>query len=254
MKIIKDKTGRFHQRLWFEDGEIESLSARHLEEYLRRNKKTNSEDQNVDKFVEIYLPTTVNKKIVFDPYADLLKSEGSDVLGATYYHKEHLEVKIERTLTEEADRLDQWGRYNVTVMHEAGHCIIHSVLFESDPRQQVLFNSTGPRKIACLQRNIEAYRTGEWWEFQANQFMANFLMPKEPFLDTFYMERNAYGIKDNRELVKDDHIFKAVVGYLSRAYQVSKQAVKIRLYELKQTPCPQQEEFSLGRFIQPLRR
>jgi hypothetical protein len=250
VKLIKDKTGRFHRRLWFEDGEIELLSAKHLEEYLRTNKKATNEDQTVDEFIEIYLPKAVKKNIVFDPYADLVRSEGSDVLGATYFCKDCVEVKIERTLTIEAERLDQWGRYNATVIHEAGHCIIHSVLFESDPRQQVLFSGAGPKKITCLQRNIEGYRTGEWWEFQANQFMANFLMPKEFFLNTFFIERNAYGIRDNKDLVKDEHLFKAVVGYLSRVFHVSKQAVKIRLYELKQVSSVQQEEFSYGAFTQ----
>ena len=228
MKIIKDKTGRFRQRLWFEDGEIESLSAKHLEEFVHKNRNeiTDNQDPSVDRFIEIYLPGAVSKQIVFDPYADLVKTEGPDVLGATYYHKDHLEVKIERTLTEEADRLDQWGRYNATVMHEAGHCIIHSILFESDSRQQVLFNNTRIKKIACLQRTIEGFYTGEWWEFQANRFMASFLMPKEPFLSAFYMERNAYGIRDNKELVKDEHLFKAVVGYLSRVFQVSNKQLK----------------------------
>lgn len=88
MKIIKDKTGRFRQRLWFEEGEIESLSARHLKDYLHKNKNEITDNQypSVDKFLEIYLPSVVNKEIVFDPYADLMKAEGSDVLGATYYH------------------------------------------------------------------------------------------------------------------------------------------------------------------------
>lgn len=68
-------------------------------------------------------------------------------------------------------------------------------------------------------------------------------MPKELFLAHFERERNAYGIRDNGELVRDEYLFNAVVEYLANTFHVSKQAVKIRLYELKQIPNPQQEEF-----------
>jgi len=197
-----------------------------------------------DKFIEVYLPQVLGTEVFLDPYADLRKEGREVILGATYFFDDYLEVKIDRRVTEEADRTDQWGRYNATAVHEGGgHCILHPVLFQRDPNQQMLFHSPVNKKISCLQRTIEGFYTSEWWEYQANQFMANLLMPKGLFLAHFEMERNAYGIRDNRELAENQHVFNAVVGYLARTFQVSKQAVKIRLAELKQIPNLQQEEF-----------
>lgn len=256
MKFIKDKTNTYSRRLWFEDGEIEEIAEKHRRDSIQVLGKLDDPALPVDKFVEIYLPKTSGGDILLDPYADLEKAEGHGVLGATYFCDDHLNVKIDRTVTEEAERTDQWGRYNATVMHEAGHCVLHPVLFQRDLNQQVLFHSRGHRKISCLQRTIEGFYTGEWWEYQANQMMVNLLMPKDLFLAHFERERNAYGIKDNRELVKNDHLLNAVVGYLSRIFQVSKQAVKIRLHELKQIPNAYQKELfedsgfvSIGRVL-----
>jgi hypothetical protein len=243
VKIIKDKTHTYPRRLWFEDGEIEKIAEKHRRDSASEAGKTDGPALDMDKFIEIYLPKALNTEVVLDPYADLRNSEGPEVLGATHFHPDHLEIKIERTLTEEAERTDQWGRYNATGAHEGGHCILHRIIFERDPNQQTLFREPEKNKISCLKRTIEGMYTGEWWEFQANQLMANLLMPRELFLAHFEMERNAYGIRDNRDLVKDQHLFKAVVGYLARVFQVSKLAVKIRLREFGQLPSRQQESF-----------
>jgi hypothetical protein len=247
VKIIKDNTNTFSRRIWFEDGEIEKIAQTHRQDFTRLIRETDNPAIQVEKFVEIYLRDALKKEVVLDPYADLQRIEGRNVLGATYFFDDRLEVKIEKSLTEEAERTDQWGRYNATVMHESGHCVLHPILFQRDTNQQVLLHPTSNNKIKCQRRTIEApYQvsySGEWWEYQANQFMANLLMPKQPFLAHFEMERNAYGIRDNGELVKDEYLFNAVVGYLANTFHVSKQAVKIRLYELKQIPNLQQEEF-----------
>lgn len=245
MKIIKDKTGTFPRRLWFDDGEIEEIAVRHRQDSIRMIGRIDDPALEVDKFIEVYLPKALKTDIVLDPYADLQRTEGPEVLGASYF-ADRLEVKVDKSVTEEAERVNQWGRYNATVMHEAGHCILHSVIFQRDPNQQALFHFAGTKKISCLQRTIEGSYTGEWWEYQANQMMANLLMPRELFLAYFEMERNAYGIKDNGELMKKRHLFDAVVGYLARTFQVSRQAVTIRLHELKQISNPRQEEFFQG--------
>lgn len=244
MKIIQDSTGKFPRRLWFDDGELEGIASKHRQDALSSIGKPDDLALKVDKFVEIYLSSVLKKDIRLDPYADLTRTEGPGVLGATYFHDDHLEVKIQRDLTEEAERTDQWGRYNSTATHEGGHCILHPVIFEDDPNQQSLFKSEKARKISCLQRTIEGEYTGEWWEYQANQVMANLLMPRDLFLQHFIRERNAYGIRDNVGLVRDSHLFDAVVGYLARTFEASKQAVRIRLKELNQIPNWQQERFS----------
>lgn len=242
MKMIKDKTGTFSRGLWFEDGEIEALAEKHRQEFVGFIGETDNPALQVDKFIEIYLPRALHTEIIFDPYADLNDAGEPDVLGSTDFHEDQIEVKIERLITQGAERSSQWGRYNATVIHEAGHCILHRMLFQNDPNQQELLLQPATRKISCLEKTIDGYYTGEWWEYQANQFMANLLMPKELFLAHLEMERNAYGIRENKGLVNNEYLFNAVVGYLANTFQVSKQAVKIRLQELKQIPNRQQEE------------
>jgi len=242
VKIIKDKTGHFGRGLWYEEGEIEGIAERHRQDCLRLANEPDSPALDVDKFVEIYLPRALNTEIILDPYMDLQSVEGPDVLGATHFDPDCLKIQIDRRVTEEAERSDQWGRYNATATHEAGHCILHPMIFQCDPNQQVLFRPNTLNKISCLKRTIEDRYSGEWWEYQANQMMANLLMPKKLFLAYFEMERNAYGVQSNGELVQDEHLFGAVVGYLARTFQVSKQAVKYRLGELNQIPHPEQED------------
>lgn len=243
MKIIKDKTGCFPRRLWFEEGEIEGIAEKHRQDLRRSIGEIDTLALPVDKFVEIYLPGALKKDIMLDPFADLQSTEGPNVLGATYFCDDHLEVKIDQRVTKEAERTGQWGRYNATGAHEGGHCVLHLVIFEGDPNQESLFKSERTRKISCLQRTIEGEYTGEWWEYQANQIMANLLMPAELFLDHFIRERNKFGIRDNTELPKRRRLFDALVTYLARVFQVSKQAVKIRLRELRQIPNLRQEQF-----------
>jgi hypothetical protein len=229
--------------LWFEEGEIEGIAEKHRQDLRRSIGETDTLALPVDKFIEIYLPKALGSEIVLDPYADLRSTEGPNVLGSTDFHDDHLEVKIDQRVTKEAERTGQWGRYNATGAHEGGHCMLHLVIFQDDPNQESLFKSEKARKISCLQRTIEGEYTGEWWEYQANQIMANLLMPRELFLEHFVRERNAFGIRDNGELLKRRGLFDALVTYLARVFQVSKQAVKIRLRELRQTPNLRQEHF-----------
>ena len=243
MKLIKDKTGCYPRRLWFEEGEIEGIAEKHRQDLGRSIGETDSLALPVDRFIEIYLPKALGSEIVLDPYADLRSTEGPNVLGATYFHDDHLEVKIDQRVTKEAERTGQWGRYNATGAHEGGHCILHLVIFQDDPNQESLFKSERTRKISCLQRTIEGEYTGEWWEYQANQIMANLLMPRELFLQHLVRERNAYGIRDNVGLVRNRHLLDAVVGHLARTFEASRQAVRIRLKELNQIPNWQQERF-----------
>lgn len=242
MKIIKDGTGRFSCRVWYDEGEIEGIAERHRQDCSGAINEPDSPALEVDKFIEIYLPEALSIEVIFDPYADLQAAEGPEVLGAIYFKPDCLKIEIDRRVTEEADRLDQWGRYNSTATHEAGHGILHRLVFQNNPNQQVLFSPEKSNKISCLKRTIEGRYSGEWWEYQANQMMANLLMPRRLFLAHFEMERNAYGIRSNGELVKDEHLFDAVVGYLARTFQTSKQAVRYRLCELNQVPNPEQED------------
>jgi hypothetical protein len=126
--------------------------------------------------------------------------------------------------------------------------LCHSELFSFDGNQRNLFSQDDQSAIKCLQRDIDGYlanlgvskRDMPWWEFQANTGGAALLLPKTMFLDHFKMERNAYGIKDNIELVQNDHILGLVIGYLAEMFKTSKLAIKIRLTQLGCLPSKNQ--------------
>jgi hypothetical protein len=247
LKIIKDNTNTFPHRIWFEDGEIEALADKHRRGFFHLMGDTGSLTLQVDKFIEIYLPGALHTEITFDPFADFHDAGEPDTLGSTDFHADHLEVKIERLITQGAERSSWWGRYNTTVIHEAAHCILHPILFQHDPNQQSLFPPASSKKISCLQRTIDGYYTGEWWEYQANQFMANLLMPRELFLERFIKQRNAWHIHDNECLAGDHYELEDLARVVARVFGVSKQAAKLRLFELKQISNLQQEKlFEIG--------
>lgn len=242
MKLIKDETRTYPFRLWFDEQEIENIAQRCRQGFIKSVGKSDPTTIEVDKFIENYLPGALGKEIVFDPYADLMRTEGPKVLGATYFYDDHLEVKVERLVTQGAERSCQWGRYNAIVIHESVHCTIHPILFEGIPNQAEFFERPVSKKISCLQRTIENYYTGEWWEYQANQIMANILMPRELFLCHFQKERDSWCVMSNHDLIKNYHYFDYVLHEVARIFGVSKQAVRIRLQELKQIPNLSQEE------------
>jgi hypothetical protein len=247
LKIIRDNTNTFPRRIWFEDREIEAIAEKHRHDFIHLMGKANDPAILVDKFIEIYLPRVLGCEIVFDPFANFYDAGEPDVLGETDFRVNRLVVRIERLITQGAERSSNWARYNTTVMHEAGHCILHRVLFHNDPNQEDLFSRPTMNKISCLQRTLDGYYTGEWWEFQANQFMANLLMPRELFLERFIKQRNAWHIHDNECLVRDYYELDDLSRVLAEVFGVSKQAAKLRLFELKQIPSPQQEKlFEMG--------
>lgn len=238
MKQISDKTGTFPFRPWYEDGEIEELMESHLSQYSKIFGETCAPHTPIEKFAEFYLPEALGIEVDFDNYADVEKVEGPGVMGVTYFYPDHLDIKIDRKLTEKAEDEKYEGRYNITVAHEATHGLIHSQLFVRNKNQFTLFREPKLQKIKCLYRDIDSPTNydGRWWEFQANQGMSALKMPRKSFLKHFEVERNAYGKYDNYSLLEDAHLFKAIVGYLARTFKVSKKAAEVRLSQLGQVP------------------
>ena len=80
-------------------------------------------------------------------------------------------------------------RSRATAAHEAGHCLMHAILFMGQQTGS-LFDSQveenwdlKERRVLCRQQDIDAAtRTkydGRWWEYQANRAIGGFLLPKK---------------------------------------------------------------------------
>ena len=118
------------------------------------------------------------------------KALGRDVMGRasfTYNGFEGIEINV--SLFEDSSRTGT-RRVRSTLAHEIGHGILHEGLFVEkllfDRNQGLLFGNverTTPVAIACRNSDIfgKPKRT-DWWEIQANKFMAALLLPTPLFL------------------------------------------------------------------------
>ena len=137
------------------------------------------------------------------------------------------------------------GRLRFTYAHEASHWILHRHIFQSNSNQMTLFEEEQEAKnIRCLTRNVETIfaNTGnriltddDWLEWQADSLGASLLLPKPTFKLAFNEKLESYGIKHCPLLMnkKGEDIYFLVVNELSRMFDVSKQAVQVRLSKLK---------------------
>lgn len=221
MKTYRGPEG--DERIWFEDDEIEQI----MEDELRRASLMPTLDDSVvdvEAFIENHLQSPL------DQYADL----ENDVLGVTEFRPGHRpEVRINKDLTGSAMDGD-WcppgvqGRWRATLAHEAGHVVLHRMLFEVDTNQTTLFADpvNGPREaqlLRCLKRDVaHRARTTDWREVQANRAMAALLMPKSVFVKTV----RKIGIGATHATIDQS------TRDLAQRFGVSRQATTIRLRTL----------------------
>jgi hypothetical protein len=130
----------------------------------------------IDQFIESYF------KCNLDFGTDL----GADVLGFTFFSPKGAPVLVgvSPTLCDGTQVNDR--RVRTTLAHEAGHCLIHPILFMLDIDTSSLLGTNVDvknRRILCRQQDFEGGKRydGRWWEFQANCAIGGFLLPKQLF-------------------------------------------------------------------------
>jgi len=115
------------------------------------------------------------------------------VLGKATFNEDGLTViEVSRDLGEDSSELGKI-RTRSTLAHEIGHGELHSGRYADKIRherlQGDLFEAPmAARKTietACRKEQIFQYQKDEWWEIQANKFMAAVLMPKHLLRQVF---------------------------------------------------------------------
>jgi len=130
---------------------------------------------NIELFIEKYLECTL----------DFATELGGGVLGYTVFDPK----KGKPMLVGVSPKLDDGTksgerRIRATLAHEAGHCILHPILFMDDAGH-TSFDSTNidfaKRRILCRDSDFKTpgKYDGRWWEFQANCAIGGFLLPKK---------------------------------------------------------------------------
>jgi Zn-dependent peptidase ImmA (M78 family) len=132
-------------------------------------------------------------------------------------------ILIDATLTEEDNR----GRENFTVMHEVFHQVLHKKCFRRISVTSNIYLHGTKKQTIDGQIHHSDYGLSVT-ERQANACAAAFLMPRDLTKETYSsIYRNAGSRRYNSDFVQE------TISEMAEEFQVSKQAMTIRLQTLK---------------------
>lgn len=245
MKIRPTPSGSFANNIYFDEGEIDAIMEEHYYGFWNGKCDFDQPALDMDKFISEYLGP---KGIEYDSEASS-QEFGVNVLGKTIFNPDGSKlILINKTLRQNRHRPGGEGRYNFTAAHESFHALQHGPLFDFPRGQlQIGLEQESKKSHACLNRDVVDDNSGErqtpWQETQANRGASSLLMPKTLFSQHFERERKSYGIDSGAALLARADRLDAVIGYLSRTFGASKQAVKYRILSLKLLQDEMQLEF-----------
>lgn len=155
-----------------------------------------------------------------------------NVLGGTWFRSR--EVKIDQSLDPDVFP-DKLGRYRFTVAHEIGHWELHRHMYLSAEGQAAMFMGE-ENQVICRSNDRSQL------EWQANRFAGNLLMPKDMVYaqwEDMHGNREPYIAIDEIADLKawwglgdDDRPTVAVARQMAPVFEVSAQAMQIRLVDL----------------------
>lgn len=186
----------------------------------------------IDRFIESHF------KCQLDYGTDL----GEGVMGFTFFSKNGapIVVGVSPSLCDEIKVNDR--RLRTTLAHEAGHCLIHPILFMPDAETQSLIGTNidlQNKRILCRQRDFEARAyDGRWWEVQANAAIGGYLLPKCLFriaVEPFLKPVGSMGLREVPPGSRDQ-----IARSIAEIFDVNPRVVTIRLDHL--FPVSQQPE------------
>lgn len=224
MNRYRDADGRL--RLWYSDAEIERRALRCLE--------AAGQPSGPEPVVDIEFVIEEQLRTRLDQYAAL----PPEVLGVTdFVSGERPLVRVNAELSRRARDIESpahstVGRWRATLAHEAGHIILHAVLFDVPASQAGLFDADGtevaaPAPVRCLERSIAGRGPSDWREVQANRCMAALLMPRPLFSRHAQAAAAAEGLAVPTPV--DSPAAGRLVSRLAEQFQVSREAARIRL-------------------------
>lgn len=179
----------------------------------------------IDDIVELHLKLTLE-------IMDLQQIFGvGDVHGAIWFQSQRVGVDLSLDPSRHPTKL---GRYRFTLAHEVGHWRLHRKYYLEDLSQGVLFGDA-LKKPAYVCRASDK-RPVEW---QADQFAANLLMPRQMVQQAWQDWRGNQEPIDLADLRAergdwgtDEMVLANAVRLLADLFQVSAEAMQIRLEEM----------------------
>jgi hypothetical protein len=222
MNERRDPSSPFGVKLWFDRGEIDdicedSLTARGCFPQIPA-------PIEVETFIEKQFGCAVE-------YVDL----GTAILGFTQFASTGAVSRMGASSVLFEGGKSGGRRARATLAHEAGHGLLHALLFINPPRSDLFpegMYDAGKRQIMCRAEDLSAGYNGRWWEFQANQAIGGLLLPKRlvrqalaPFIENTGQLGQARIVEAQRE---------AAVLKVAEIFEVNPVVARIRVSEL----CP----------------
>lgn len=232
MKWVKDTTGRFSERPYYGDKELdiecESLVASFLtQKYGSVSFPLSTED------LTILIEQQVSD---LDIYADL-SAEGADVEGMTLFPRgKKPQVLIDQKLSSQDSREN---RLRTTLSHELGHVKLHGFLIPLQAQPQLFSNRDSLLTIVCKRDSIINATKVDWMEWQAGYASGAYLMP---YTSVRAIVQQAFESHNAPSIVSvSSPIGQALIKQVQIRFQVSEDAARVRLLKLdfltsQQTP------------------
>lgn len=222
VRYIPDPTGRFAQRPFYTEAELDRECEGIVNTFLLRHRGK----------VEFPIATEDLKTLVegevqdLDQYADL-RAYGSDVEGVTIFEPGRKpSVQIASHLAD-----DDWreNRLRTTLTHEYGHVRFHGYLFEAHPRAADLFEPgpTKPQVVSCKRDGMIDAPKVDWMEWQAGHVCGAILMPSSAVRRTIVPIHERLGSPEPVRIASEAG--KGMIEAVVVRFQVSRDAARVRL-------------------------
>jgi hypothetical protein len=221
MQWVRDRTGRFPERPYYQSAELDAECERLMTEFLRARHGTVAFPVVTDD-----LSVLVEQGgAVLDLYADL-SVHGGDVDGVTDFvpGREPL-VRVSRRLSENS-RYE--NRLRTTLTHEFGHVRFHGLLWEARWALGDLFAGGGQVALLCRRGMLVGAPAMDWAEWQAGYVSGALLMPAS------HLRVVVRGFLEREQLFHgpfpvNSRAGQRLVGEVTAAFAVSKDAARVRL-------------------------
>ena len=222
MKWVRDNTRRFQQRPYFDQQEIDLQCEDIVARFMKSRGGSPSYPISTDDLT-VMIEQDVSD---LDLYANL-SGEGRGVEGVSEFHRRNKpSVRIAKYLSHQPSREN---RLRSTLAHEYGHVVFHSFLWAMDGDGQ-RSNARRRPPPRCRRARIVAAPQSDWMEWQAGYAGGALLMPITRLTGLVADSLREWGLFTRVEADTNDH--KKLIGRISEAFAVSKDAAKMRLHKL----------------------